>query len=631
MSDHSPTTLQAKKPPAQTIKSQKPVQADLGASAQSVDGLSAAIADRHPASAEDVLRLQQVAGNRAVSRLIQTKLAVGPAGDRYEQEADRVAQQVMSMPAPAPTQSAVQRQGEEEEIQMMPLAAPLAASITPLVQRQEDEEEIQTQPIVQRAPEEEELQMKPLVQRFGEGGFEVDATFEQQLAANQGGGSPLPGTVREFMEPRFGADFSAVRVHTGSESAQLNRSVSAQAFTLGQNIYLGEGKDDINSSVGQALLAHELTHTIQQGAVPVTDVAQRTAGTPKTQPDVIQRVDVKGLTARFEQTAASKKFEPATLNKPTEMQTLARQITISQFIEILNQNSIAFKPAISSIIKYWTPVTLADLESLITAASAADRKTVWSDTALLTQAEAKLGNDSYLTFITKLGMHQAPTTTELEEGGEEHTPAPEADRLIRDKLSGFVANAVTAGRQITGKVAVVASADWDRAGVAHYGNAVWHTGPPPKTPKKQAINGFVDSSGRVWIERNSGNAGTLIHEGMHKYSDGAVLNDLGFDVNEGVTEYFTRIICKDLSIDRGNYEAQFKLIELLATNVASKAIIAAAYFDGNITGLKLAFIAYRKTTKSDSDTEANNRWGYFISFFKNGDFASARKYINGTW
>ena len=289
-----------------------------------LESLQRAMADPRLARSADMLALQRSAGNRAVSRLIQTKLAVGPAGDRYEQEADRVAQQVMSMPAPAQKQSTVQRQGEEEEIQMKPLAA----TITPLVQRQEDEEELQTKPIAQRAPEEEEevqmkslvqrqedeeeLQMKPLVQRqedeeelqlkplmqrqedeeeiqtqpivqrasedekevpvqmkrqvqrLGEGGFEVDGAFEQRLATSRGGGTPLPAPVRKFMEPRFGADFSNVRVHTGGESAQLNRSVSAQAFTVGKDIYLGAGKDDVTSSAGKELLAHELTHVVQQ-------------------------------------------------------------------------------------------------------------------------------------------------------------------------------------------------------------------------------------------------------------------------------------------------------------------------------------------------------------------------------
>ncbi|HEY9831043.1 MAG TPA: hypothetical protein V6D26_10710, partial [Stenomitos sp.] len=99
---------------------------------------------------------------------IQFKLAIGAPGDKYEQEADSVAAQVMSMNAPA--SQPLQRQGtepEEEEVQMKPLAS----QITPLVQRQEEppqEEELQAKPLVQRqdaAPEEEELQTKPLVQR----------------------------------------------------------------------------------------------------------------------------------------------------------------------------------------------------------------------------------------------------------------------------------------------------------------------------------------------------------------------------------------------------------------------------------------------------------------------------------
>ena len=205
-------------------------------------------------SSADLLMLQRTIGNRAVSRLIQTKLAVGPAGDRYEQEADQVAQQVMAMPAPAQSQATLQRAPEEDE-------------------------EIQTKPIVQRAPEEEEeLQAKPAVQRAASGaGFEVSGEFEQQLAANRGGGSPLPDEVRSFMESRFGADFSGVRIHTGSESAQLNRSVQAQAFTHGSDIYLGEGKTDVESAPGKQLLAHELTHVVQQTGTSFTRAAQTRA------------------------------------------------------------------------------------------------------------------------------------------------------------------------------------------------------------------------------------------------------------------------------------------------------------------------------------------------------------------
>lgn len=222
--------------------------------------LQRALGNPRAARPETILHLQRLAGNRATHHLIQSKLMVGPADDRYEQEADRVAQQVMAKDKGG--SQPVQRQEEEEEVQ----TKPLAASITHL-QRQEDEEEVQTKPI-QRQEDEEEIQTKPSLQRSSEEGFEADREIERRLEANRGSGSPLPTETRAFMEPRFGADFSEVRVHTGGEAAQLSRAVQAQAFTHGNDIYFNEGKYDPQTETGKELLAHELTHTIQQSGAP---------------------------------------------------------------------------------------------------------------------------------------------------------------------------------------------------------------------------------------------------------------------------------------------------------------------------------------------------------------------------
>ena len=196
----------------------------------------------NPAQAEPagILALQRTVGNRAVAGLIQAKLKVGPVGDRYEQEADRVAEQVVSFqPSAASRQPAVQRQGPEEEEEVQ--TKPIAASITPLVQRQ------------------------PEGRQQADGSFEASPSLESRLAAQRGGGSPLPDETRAFMEPRFGADFSGARVHTGGEAVQMNRELNAQAFTHGQDIYLSAGKYSPGSDAGKRLLAHELTHVIQQG------------------------------------------------------------------------------------------------------------------------------------------------------------------------------------------------------------------------------------------------------------------------------------------------------------------------------------------------------------------------------
>ncbi len=79
------------------------------------------------------------------------------------------------------------------------------------------------------------------------------------------------------MEARLGANFESVRLHTGSDAVQLNRAVEAQAFTHGRDIYLAEGHQNIESAAGQKLLAHELTHTVQQGAAPVAAPVQKSA------------------------------------------------------------------------------------------------------------------------------------------------------------------------------------------------------------------------------------------------------------------------------------------------------------------------------------------------------------------
>jgi hypothetical protein len=86
--------------------------------------------------------------------------------------------------------------------------------------------------------------------------------------ASARGGSPLPGPLRATMEASIGADFRGVRVHTDAESAQLSRSLGARAFTHGRDIFLGAGRHDPASTSGQRLLAHELTHVVQQGAAP---------------------------------------------------------------------------------------------------------------------------------------------------------------------------------------------------------------------------------------------------------------------------------------------------------------------------------------------------------------------------
>lgn len=204
---------------------------------------------------------------------VQTKLTVGKPGDKYEQEADRVADQVMAMTVPTQQQQ-IQRQTteeEEEQVQTKSLAA------TPSVQLQttEEEEPVQAKSLSSAIPtiqlqtaegeEEEQVQTKPSLQRTPTIiSANSSSSLESRLASQKGGGSPLSNEVRAFMEPRFDADFSQVRIHTNSDAVQMNRELNAQAFAHGRDIYFGAGKYNPGSSDGKHLLAHELTHVVQQ-------------------------------------------------------------------------------------------------------------------------------------------------------------------------------------------------------------------------------------------------------------------------------------------------------------------------------------------------------------------------------
>jgi hypothetical protein len=102
--------------------------------------------------------------------------------------------------------------------------------------------------------------------RKGEGQPDVASSVSADIQNSVASGSPLPLSVRRFMEPRFGADFRDVRVHTGESAAGLNRTLSAQAFTVGNQIFFGRDRFRPETGEGRELIAHELTHTIQQGA-----------------------------------------------------------------------------------------------------------------------------------------------------------------------------------------------------------------------------------------------------------------------------------------------------------------------------------------------------------------------------
>jgi hypothetical protein len=189
----------------------------------------------------------------------QAKLTVGEPNDKYEQEADRVADQMVAMPDPK-----LQRQSENEEEEEILQTKPIFGRITPLLQRQEVEP-VQTKLLVQRQAEEEE-ENEEILQTKEVAGRTPGVAQDVQTNINnlRGSGKPLPGSVRAFFEPRFGHNFSNVRVHNDALSSKSAKSLNAKAYTLGSDIVFDAGQYAPEESDGRELLAHELTHVVQQ-------------------------------------------------------------------------------------------------------------------------------------------------------------------------------------------------------------------------------------------------------------------------------------------------------------------------------------------------------------------------------
>jgi hypothetical protein len=179
---------------------------------------------------------------------IQTKLTIGPANDVYEQEADRVAEQVMRIP------QRLALTGEEGA----KVIAPLPANFTkqgcfPAVQRQVDEEN-------RLIAEGNLLSMKEMPERT----HKPTTDLESEIRSLEGEGQPMSQSIRAFFEPRFGYDFSSVRLHTGARAAATTEALGARAYTLGSHIAFAPGEFAPEKPDGKSLLAHELTHVIQQ-------------------------------------------------------------------------------------------------------------------------------------------------------------------------------------------------------------------------------------------------------------------------------------------------------------------------------------------------------------------------------
>ena len=167
----------------------------------------------------------ELTGNEQ-GNLVQAKLTVNQPGDKYEQEADRVASQVVQQ-----INNPVSQLDQSETIQSKQLMRKSVSSPGTVT-----------------------------------GGMAATPHLETAIKQEQGHGQSISEDIREPLEQSFGADFSGVRIHTNDQSDQLNRSIQSRAFTTGQDIFFKQGAYQPGSRQGKELIAHELTHVVQQNS-----------------------------------------------------------------------------------------------------------------------------------------------------------------------------------------------------------------------------------------------------------------------------------------------------------------------------------------------------------------------------
>ncbi len=224
------------------------------------EAIAPSLAQNPQHSPHPIEELQSSIGNRAVNQrltnqpivqakplfrglshelLVQPKLMIGTPGDKYEQEADLVAKQAVS-----------QINGvENSRIQQLEIQG-------------RDSEALQ-----RSANRNFPLRMKPTIQHLSPDSMAVTPELETSIQESKGGGQPLSNTIRQPMEDALKADFSGVKVHTDNQSDRLNQSIQSRAFTTEKDIFFRRGTYNPESRAGQELIAHELTHVVQQQSV----------------------------------------------------------------------------------------------------------------------------------------------------------------------------------------------------------------------------------------------------------------------------------------------------------------------------------------------------------------------------
>jgi hypothetical protein len=476
------------------------------------------------------------------------------------------------------------------------------------------------------------------------------------LQRRKGAGQPLPSDVANRFGEQLGTDLAGVRVHHDTEADQVARSVQATAFTHGTDIYFTAGAYAPGTGSGQHLLAHELAHVAQQragtGGSTSGTVIGRADDPAEREADAMASGVVSALQRRASTVQAG--AERASSAGPTTQDAhihrwpfgkkkgadaggtpaVDKRTAKKRFEDLLSSK----KPKDADE----AAARMGSLRAMLTALTPEERETISTDPKLMKKARRFIGNHEYMSLVAAVGMSYKPPAKGKKKGapapvGPQHMSGLEADVFIQTNmgkiahLKPFLDTAIGAGKKADGFVATVGDEDWE---------LIYKTQNPDEDfddDEQRTTNAFIanehtDRPAIIHAER--GTRSTAIHESMHRYSELTVLRTYGFRLNEGMTEYFTRLITdRDGNpvnggvSNRDNYDDNWafvcNLLGMLGGDlVAQQTELAEIYFNGDAARLKTHFEAGCAAANLSAEDTAT-RWTDFIAAIKGGDWDEA--------
>ena len=424
--------------------------------------------------------------NANVPLRIQTKLTAYTPGDNYEQEADRTAEQVIRLPEPQ-----LQSDG------------PCCKGCSKLRAEQLNKE---------YSP----LQISR-VQANNVGNLVAPSIVNEALRSP---GKPLESTIISFFEPRFGLDFSQVQVHTDAYAAKSARMINARAFTIGRDIVFGDGQYKPHAPDGKRLLAHELTHVVQQSlSMPILQRQKLSA------PSQAESEEFKKDKERWEEAKRrhQEAMKQAASFEEREQERLQFESDKRRFEEAREEHARAIIPPQS-------------IDAFKKAGVKSPRTNIDRNTARLLDVVLRQSNILRRYLRTKIKIAGDKFIIKGSDAEFEH-----AYRKLHDIRPG--------------------SKEWD------------------EVETKRAF--YHRKSDTIYLRPRSSYSDAL-HESIHKFSQSGFRNVFGKFLDEGVTQYFTDIVLEEQGLEKGSslYGPNLRCAKDLFA-LAGFGLVAKSYFDGD--------------------------------------------------